>query len=168
MREGCGRLVRLSGDSRNRLDAQAIIRMFDVVWRERVRSGMRAWVIRGFPAAANSQPYVQTVASSRGKRHASAASAHRALAREEQRMDLRNARLHRSVCGIDHHALARPRLVVAGEHLAPCGKLQSGDVGDARLDAPAMLACIGADQLDLDDRHACTVSNLAPGGTRAR
>ena len=68
MREGCGRLVRLSGDSRNRLDAQAIIRMFDVVWRERVRSGMRAWVIRGFPAAANSQPYVQTVASCRYQR----------------------------------------------------------------------------------------------------
>ena len=46
-----------------------------------------------------------------------------------------------------------PRLVLSIQDLLPSREHKTGDIGDARFDPLAMLACVATDHLDLHEFH---------------
>ena len=62
-----------------------------------------------------------------------------------------NGLLNCQAGSIDHNALAIPRTVVAGDHVAPRRPIQLRFISQSLLNSPAMLVAVRALDLNLDD-----------------
>ena len=79
-----------------------------------------------------------------------------------------DALLHRLSTGVDDQSVTIPCTIVPLHDLLPGRHSVTRDVGDARLDAPAMLVLIGAHDLDFQHRNAGLFSNGTPRITGER
>jgi hypothetical protein len=89
-------------------------------------------------------------------------------AARQDRSDRADALVHARARGVDDEMVAIPRAIVAPGDLVPGWQTVSCDVTRSRLRAAAVLARIGAHDLDLEAADMGAIGDRAPRGARER